>query len=113
MRSIAIVRGRQFVNRWRLMQQASSNNYHIIQQQHNYWLQQYHAFSAVSETSTDTSFHGLSLDGKKEKETTPQQHTYNPTSPTTITTSCESGDEIGRQKKIRRYRLPAFIYTGS
>ena len=65
------------------MQQASSNNYHL-QQQHNYWLQQYHAFSAVSETSTDTSFHGLSLDGKKDKETTtPQQHTYNPTSPPT------------------------------
>jgi len=84
MRSIAVVRGRQFVNRWRLMQQASSNNHHNIHQhQHNYWLQQLHAFSAVSDTSTDTSFHGLSLDGKKEKETTPQQHTYNPPSPPT------------------------------
>ena len=68
------------------MQQASSNNnYHIQQQnqQHNNWLQQLHAFSAVSDTSTDTSFHGISLDGKKDKETTTQHHKYNPPSPAT------------------------------
>jgi len=88
MRSIAVVRGRQqLLYRWRLMQQASSNsnnnNHHNTHQhQHNYWLHQYHAFSTVSDTSTDTSFHGLSLtDGKKDLETTPHQH--NPPSPPT------------------------------
>jgi len=85
MRSIAIVRGRQFVNRWR-SQLASSNSHHNIihQHQHNYWLQQLHAFSTVSDTSTDTSFHGLSLDGKKDKKTTTPKHThYNSPSPPT------------------------------
>ena len=82
MRYIAVARGRQILaQRWRFMQKASSNNPHNIQQ-YNYCLQQHHAFSAVSDTSTDTSFHGLSLDGKKDKETTPQQQQTVYTSPT-------------------------------